>query len=279
VTKTQWVIISVLGLTAIVVVSCLGCIVLSLFFTSTNRVTSELNATTEPEVVATPPMSTRPTVVLIQVPTPSRSIATRPPDTKQQIKLEVGSYTSYPNTIGGLYVAGEILNKSDAPAWQIQVAVSLLDNGGNVLAAASSGLADLNIAPAGGKYPFLALISKAPSTWKEIKIQVQGEPYTGSAIFPPYLDLKVEGITGNKPQFGGYALSGRITNTGNKTAESVKVVATAYDPNGKVVDVGWTFSKLNQIQAGGNAPFELQFANLKSAPAKYEVYVQGREKR
>jgi hypothetical protein len=206
-------------------------------------------------------------------------LASKSPTPKPQIQLEVGTYTSYPNTIGGLYIAGEVINKGNAPAWQIQIAISLLDVSGNVLAASSSNLADLDVAPVGGKFPFLALISKAPSAYKEVKIQVQGEPYSGSSIFTPYLDLKVEGITGKKPQYGGYTLSGRITNTGSKTATLVKVVSTAYDQSGKVIDVGWTYSKLDQIQAGGNAPFELEFRNLKTAPAKYEVYVQGTEKK
>lgn len=247
---------------------------------SGDRVTTESVATAEPEVQPTEP---RPVAVATLTQAPTRAPATpTPPQTstpKPQIKLEVGSFTSYPSSIGGLYVAGEILNKGNVPAWQIQVAVSLLDNSGNVLAAGSGGLADLKVAPAGGKYPFLALISKAPSAWKEIKIQVQGEPYTDSAIFPPYLDLKIEGVTGKKPQFGGYSLSGRIVNTGKKTAELVKVVAVAYDQSGKVIDVGWTYSKLDQIQAGGNAPFELEFRNLKVAPVKYEVFVQGTEKK
>ncbi len=265
-------IVSWLMLTELVALPALAC-------SLSDRTTTEVTATTEPEIVPTQaPQVIAPT----QVPTRPPAIAARTPTLKPQIKLEVGSYTSYPSSIGGLYIVGEVLNRGDAPAWQIQVAVSLLDNGGNVLGASSSNLAGLSVVPPGAKYPFLILISKAPSAYKETKIQVQAEPYPGTqelAFFAPYLDLKVEGITGKKPQFGGYTLSGRIINTGNKNASLVKVVSTAYDQNGKVVDVGWTFSKLDQIQAGGNAPFELEFRNLKEAPSKYDVYVQGTEKR
>ncbi len=244
---------------------------------SNDRSTIETSATAIPEIRPTDSRSIAATPTQAQIPT--LAVPAKSPTPKPQINLEVGSFTNYQSSIGGLYIVGEILNKGNSPAWRVQVAISLIDSSGNVVGVGSVNLADMSVTPANGKYPFLVLISKAPNEWKEVKIQVQGEPYTGSSIFPPYLDLKAESVTGKNQQFGGYTLSGKVTNTGSKTAELVKIVAVAYDENSKVVDVGWTYSTLDQIQSGGNAPFELDFRNLKAAPSKYEVLVQGREKK
>lgn len=288
-TKIQWMIIGVLGAAVVILFSCLVCVLLGRVAIplSGDRVTSESSATAIPEV-----QPTEQAAVAVATPTqvPTRTPATPPksPTPKPQIKLEVGSYSSYSDSPfpGYLTFVGEVLNKGDTPAWRIQVAVSLLDGGGNIVGVSSNNMANLNVIPARGKYPFLIRISK-PSPYKEVKIQVQGEPYGDSSLFPPYLDLRVEGVTGKapgptgpiSPSGNGYILRGRINNTGNKTATSVKVVAIAYDQNGKVMDVGFTYSELDQIQAGGNAPFELQLSTIKATPPKYELFAQGTEKK
>lgn len=215
-------------------------------------------------------------VIVTATPTPVPE-ATPIPET--EIALEVGSYTSFPTVLGGSYFAGEILNTGTAPASHVNFVLSLLDEEGNVLATTGSNIADLSVVPAGGKIPFLAMLAKAPQQYAKVEILVQGKPFTGSSIFPPYFDLKIDKVTGQESSFGRYSLSGKIINTGTKPAELVKVVAIAYDEDGKVIDVGWTFSKLDKILPGQEGPFELDFTNIEKAPAKYEIFTEGDEAR
>lgn len=213
-------------------------------------------------------------VIVTATPTPAPQ-ATPTPET--EIALEIGSYTSFPTVLGGLYFVGEILNNGTAPASDLNFVLSLLDEQGNVLATTGSNMADLSVVPAGGKIPFLAMLDKDPQPYAKVEILVQGEPFTGSSIFPPYFDLKIDKVTGQESNFGRYSLSGKVINTGTKPAELVKIVAIAYDENGKVIDVGWTFSKLDTILPGQESPFALDFTTIEKAPAKYEIFTEGDE--
>jgi hypothetical protein len=237
------------------------------------RTTSETSATVTP-------MATKPGQKLTSIPAAtSKPTISKPTDVpKTQIKLEVGSYTNYRDTISTLWFVGEVVNKGDTPAQSVQIALSLLDGSGNVLA---TGSGRISYVAASGKFPFKIMVDKAPKEWKEVKIQVQGSAYSDKSLFPPYLDLKADKISGQPPAsgYGNYGLVGAIVNTGQKTATLVHVVAVAYDNDGKVIDVGETYTQLSEIGAGADAPFKLGFGNIKQAPARYEVFVQGMEKK
>lgn len=193
------------------------------------------------------------------------------PIPQPQIDLRAGSYTNYRDIINSLWFVGEILNNGNVPAESIQVVLSLLDSSGNVIATGSDTLLYIE---AGGKFPFHIFVDNAPQEWAEVKIQIQGQPFTSQSIFPPYLDLKVDKVTGQPSDFGNYGLTGLVTNTGQKTALLVHIVAVAYDADGNVIDVGDTYSTLDEIAPGGDSPFSLEFGNMKDAPASYEIYAQ-----
>lgn len=197
-----------------------------------------------------------------------------PTDTSiPQMDLQVGSYSTYIDSIGVLYVVGEIVNKGNASAQEVQLALSLLDDNDNVLAVGTDTLSYIS---ANGKFPFSIMIDNAPKQWKSLKIQIQGSPYDPSGIFAPYIDLKIDKVTGKLPSvYGYYSLMGIVINTGQGTATLVNIVASAYDKNGKVIDVGWTYATLNEILPGGDSPFSLDFGNITTAPASYEVFAVG----
>ena len=197
--------------------------------------------------------------------------APNPTDTPQpQIDLQTGSYSSYVDSIGTLWFVGEIVNKGNAPATSVQVALSLLDNNGNVVGVGSDSPSFIQ---ANGKFPFKIMVDQAPKEWKDVKIQIQGTPYDSQSFMPLYIDLKTDKVTGNPSGYGTYGLTGIVINTGQKTATLVQIVAAAYDKDGKVIDVGDTFATLSDIAPGGDSPFSLDFSNLSEAPASYEIFV------
>jgi len=212
---------------------------------------------------------------------PTNTPAPQATDTpKPEIKLQVGSYTFYVNSIGTTYCVGELLNTGDVDAEDVQIALSLLDDQGTVLAAESSNLSKLSIARAQGKYPFKFMMGNIPDQWAEEKIQIQAEPYEEGGFWAPYLDLDVQGVTATPPQekYDYYTVTGQVVNGGEETAESVHIVAVLYDDTGSVMAVDDGYAKLDEIAPGGNAPFSIKFLGFEGDPASYEVFVQGRLK-
>lgn len=208
----------------------------------------------------------------LSLPTPV-SIASR-----LEVPLVVRSSATYTTSTGALYVVGEAVNLGDVPAGDIRLAISLLDARGNVLAAGSANLAALSVVPPGGRWPFRHIFNPPPRAWTELRIQVQGEPYTPQAPSSLCRDLAIEGVTTLAPQtaWGAYAVSGRVVNTGRQTAEFVKVIAVAYDAASQVLDVADGYTALKRIAPGADAPFQLNLYGLRAAPARVEVVVEGR---
>jgi hypothetical protein len=191
------------------------------------------------------------------------------PTPKPQINLQAGSYTSYRDSIDSLWFVGEVVNTGDASAQNVQVAISLIDSSGNIVGTGSESLVYVG---ANGKFPFKILVLNDPAEWAEVKIQIQGEPYSENSLFAPYIELEIDNVSGKPGDFLGYNLTGVVKNTGDKTALLVYITAVAYDEEGQVVDVGWTFATLDQIAPGGDSPFSIDFSNLEDAPTSYEIF-------
>lgn len=267
---------------------------------SPQRSTTEVRATEPPQAVArqstalpsAPPATTAPTPTTVTSPTatPSPAIVptatARPPSPtaspKPEVKLEVTSYTSY-QVLGGAFTwfVGEATNKGNAPAGDIQIALSLLDDKGGVLASSSTNIAALRLVQPGGKYVFQMLIDKAPKEWKEVKFQIQGQPSSADEPFAPYIDLKVDSVVLQAPKssYERYGLAGKVTNTGKKTASYAQVIAVLYDKDGKVVDVSSAAIGLTDLAPGGDAPFQIRFqSEMKTAPVKWDLFAQAMPK-
>lgn len=87
---------------------------------------------------------------------PTDTSVPKPTDTpKPEIKLEVLNCTHFVDSIGTTYFIGELFNAGDIAAEDIQIALSLLDSEGMVLAAESYNSVELRVAQAQSKYPSL----------------------------------------------------------------------------------------------------------------------------
>jgi hypothetical protein len=227
---------------------------------------SSATRTTTTTYNATPVSTESSSVFPVASNTPVEPKSTSTPE--PQIDLQMGNYTSYTDSIGSLWFVGEILNKGNASAESVDIALSLLDSNGNVVGV---GTDMLSYVPANGKFPFKILVNDAPKEWKDVKIQIQGSPSGG--FLSPYVDFKTDKVTGQPSTYGTYGLTGTVINIGEKTATLVHIVAVAYDKDGKVVDVADTFSALTDIAPGGDSPFSIDFLNLTDTPASYELFV------
>ncbi len=62
-----------------------------------------------------------------------------------------------------------------------------------------------------------------------------------------------EGVNG----YGWYQLVGEVTNTGTRTIEFVKVIATFYNKAGKVIDANYTYTEPSDLAVEETAPYKI----------------------
>jgi hypothetical protein len=202
---------------------------------------------------------------------PTLSLTPRP-----EIRVEVTQFDFYKNTINNTLIIGVVENKAATPAAGIDVAVSLLAESGATVAA-SQAFTKPNVLKPGAKAGWVAHVDGSPA-FKEIKVQVQAQALGGFAASSVTQDFRLEGVSVRPPErFGGPKVSGQVVNTGSRPATLVHIIASVFDASGKILEVKGTFSKLDVVDPGMSAPFEIDFpsARVKEIP-KYELFVEGR---
>jgi hypothetical protein len=71
------------------------------------------------------------------------------------------------------------------------------------------------------------------------------------------------------------SIDGEVANHGSTPAEFVKVIATLYDTEGKVVGEGYSYTTLDKIPPGDTSPFEISTSHIDGYD-HYVLQVEGR---
>lgn len=216
----------------------------------------------------------RPTQTLVLTLAP---FATYTPTVVPEVRLIVLTYTTYRIAPGWVYVAGEAVNRGSAPAGYLRIAVSLLDAQGRVAATSSVNEVHIEYVPPGGKYPFLVIVSSAPTEWNQVRIQFETSLYSADQLYKPYWALSVGQVLGQPPQGArpNFGYTGTVENIGSARARMVQVTAIGYDSGGQVLDVGSVYVPFEFLNPGQNVPFQIMFKNLKTPPVHYEMLAEG----
>jgi hypothetical protein len=221
-----------------------------------------------------PPAQPAPAKVAADKPAVSPAIS---PQAVAGPRVEVPEFNSYKNSIGATIVQGIVENKGQVTAANITIAVSLLgENGATV--GATQAFTKPGILKAGAKAPWQAHAGTAPE-FKEIRIQVQADPLSPIWESRYTQDFRLEGVTAQAgtPPLGWPKIVGQVTNSGGQLATSVRVIAAVYQADGKLLEVGSTTAKLQEIAPGQSSPFELTFIGgrgIKEIP-RHELFVEG----
>jgi hypothetical protein len=162
-------------------------------------------------------------------------------------------------------------NTSGQDIERVQVEVSLYDKEDKVLAAESAFVA-WEIVPQGGKAPFAILFANPPACFAKYQaIALSGDPMT--YLGNRYLDLTVTEQQG-KSEGHYFTVEGLVQNTGQADAETVTVLVTAYDAQGRVT--GFRQANLeNAPAAGESSPFQVNLLPFGGTVVTYTVQVQG----
>ena len=181
--------------------------------------------------------------------------------------LEILSSQGFVDSIGYYHVVGEVRNNTGAPMGFVEIVATLYDDSGGITGTGFT-YSMLSVIPSGGKSPFEVLVDKHEGTTK-YKLQAQGnEGELGRQ------DLVISGDSSSKDSIGYLHIQGEVQNTGTEPATFVELIATLYDADGNVVGVGFTYTSLDTIPAGGASPFDVI---IESRPGfdHYEIQVQG----
>jgi LysM repeat protein len=177
------------------------------------------------------------------------------------------------NTIGGVWVLGEVHNTTGTALEQVRVGVTLVDGAGTELAE-SEALVALDLVDLGERAPFAILFGSAPENFEQYQAYpVSAVPaYVGSY----YRDLAVEEIRSESERYASYTVNGVVRNTGPEEAVDVQVVLTAYDPLNRVIAVQQVTPSHNVVPRGGTTTFTAVLAPVGGPVERILAEAQGR---
>lgn len=179
----------------------------------------------------------------------------------------------HPSPLGELTVLGEVVNASASDLERVVAQIALYDDADRVLASQSATIA-LDVLAPNQRSPFAVLFAQAPERYASYQATVL------SAV-PAYVgtmqrDLETVDVHLDQQTAGLATLSGRVRNNGDVEAVDVIVVATLYDPLGRVVGTRSVAANPPLVASGGGeADFQIEI--VPAGPVSgYSVQAQGR---
>jgi hypothetical protein len=191
-----------------------------------------------------------------------------------ETKVEVASYVAYQDAAGRLEVLGEVANTGDVAARMANVAVTLLGADGKPVAVDGSGLGYL----APGEWDtFTSLVTLPKQGYKDLRLDVGGEPDMGGPPADRYTDLTITQVRVGKStsQANTYTAIGRVKNTGRETVKNALVKGIVRDAAGRLTDLNSVRTETGALKSGDEAPFALQFQHTGAPPAKVDYRAAG----
>lgn len=194
--------------------------------------------------------------------------------------LVVGGLTISTDDRGRLHFWGEVFNLGSSTQRWVRVTLRLLGPQGQTLAEQSD-ITGLEWTLPGARNPFYLRFLTPPESWHSLDMRLSGSThdYDDPALPQPHPGLIVDKLHYREIERADLRCSiiGLLSNKGLAPATHVKVAATLYNPEGKVVGVLSPYLVPRGAFAPGDTMvFEAKFYALGGVVANYSVQVQGR---
>lgn len=178
----------------------------------------------------------------------------------------------HPGPFGELTVLGEARNAGASDIEHVLVRITLFDELDRPLASSTAYPALYVLAPE-QRAPFVLRFAQPPARFSSYQAEVlsAAPAYLGSL----HRALTAVGVTTEQRAAGRWRVQGRILNTGAEEAVEVSLVATVYDPLGRVVGMRSVAPEPAVVARGGEAAFDLEIAPV-GPVAAYTLQAQGR---
>ncbi|MGI0008954.1 MAG: FxLYD domain-containing protein [Nitrosopumilaceae archaeon] len=149
-----------------------------------------------------------------------------------------------------LHIVGEIENNTPVPLNQIVVTATFYDLHDKILDTVTTNSILETIMP-GKKGPFDLIFNN--------KIITQIYRYSLNIEYKP-AEHKIESLeilssNAKRDMLDNFIISGTITNHDQRTANSIVIIATLYDKEGRVVATSKSYTESEYLKAGGITPF------------------------
>jgi LysM repeat protein len=200
-------------------------------------------------------------------------LANQPTSTPTPLPFQIANVGFYETPVGSLWCLGEVINNTGASIEQVQVAVSLYDAEGEVVATSST-FTEFDIIPSESKMPFALLFIEPPSDFSYHQV-VALSGVTVAHWGRNYMDLTIESDRGEASGERAYVVTGQVRNTGQYDAEQIRIVITTYDAEGQVVGVRRGGPETQTLGVGESSPFRVSLSPLGGQVVTYTVQVQG----
>lgn len=179
---------------------------------------------------------------------------------------EIINTSSFVNSIGYLNVVGEVKNTSSNSLEYGQVIASFLDSKGNIVDTSMT-YTTIEIIKPGAVVPFKVNV-KNNEKIKQYSLQFQANQTSNQRR-----NIEIINSSSNVNSINYLEISGQVKNNTSKNQDYVQIVATFYDKEDVVVDVGMTYSSVNVLQPGSISPFKLTVKN-RDEITDYKLQVQ-----
>jgi LysM repeat protein len=209
------------------------------------------------------------------IPREEEGLASQPTPTPTPLPFQVANVGFYETPVGSLWCLGEVINNTGAGIEQVQVAVSLYDAEGEMIATGST-FTEFDIIPNESKMPFALLFTEPPSGFSHHQV-VALSGVTVAHWGRNYMDLTIESDHGEARGERVYVVTGQVRNTGQYDAEQIRIVVTAYDAEGRVAGIRRGSPEAQTLRVGESSPFGVNLSSLGSQVVTYTLQVQGRQ--
>ena len=151
---------------------------------------------------------------------------------------------------GTFHIVGEIENNSSVPLNQVVVTATFYDINKKILDTVSTESILETIMP-GKKGPFdLFFANNIVSQIYQYSLNIKYKPADHKTE-----SLEILSSNAKRDMLGNFIISGTVTNHDQKTANTIVVIATLYDKDGKVVATSKTYTQPEYLKTGGITPF------------------------
>jgi murein DD-endopeptidase MepM/ murein hydrolase activator NlpD len=193
--------------------------------------------------------------------------------TPTPMPYEISAINFQVSPSGRLWCLGEIENTAGVDLQQVQVAISLFDETGELLVFSTANT-ELDVVPRGKRAPFAVAFDTPPEEFGTYQsVPIKGLPITRLGTY--YLDLEIVSHQGEARGRASYSISGRVRNAGDQPASNVRIVVTGYNADGLVAAVRKVAPAEDQLQPGRSSDFEINLLSTAGTVVTYTLAAEG----
>ncbi len=196
-------------------------------------------------------------------------------DTASQGAVGFVSLNTWADRNGGFQIVGQVRNRTELSMEFVRITAQLYDSGNRLLGEQDDFVSSDLISP-GGYAPFSIVFTEGlpPGTVRyQLDASARYADLTARTFYGPE-NFAVTSAA-EFDENGLLVISGQVRNEGPQAASLVKVIATVFDDEGRVVATDTTLVDQPSLANGDVSDYALTFVELGGSPSTFLVTAQG----